>query len=136
MKRLFLISIWMLAGLACNEQVVEKPEDLIARDKMVDILYDLSLLNAGKALDPDALKEKQLQSMDYIYRKYDIDSAQYASSDLYYASVPLEYEAIYRALENRLEEQRIRVEEERAQRSDSARQRTLKKTPVVDSLKD
>ena len=126
----------MFAGLACNEKVVEKPEDLIPREKMVDILYDLSLLNAGKGIDPDALKEKQIQTMDYIYRKYDIDSAQYASSDLYYASVPLEYEALYRALENRLEEQRIRVEEERAQKSDSARQRTINRSKATDTIRE
>lgn len=126
----------MFAGLACNEKVVEKPEDLIPREKMVDILYDLSLLNAGKGIDPDALKEKQIQTMDYIYRKYDIDSAQYASSDLYYASVPLEYEALYRGLENRLEEQRIRVEEERAQKSDSARQRTINRSKATDTIRE
>lgn len=126
----------MLAGLACNEKVVEKPEDLIPREKMVDILYDLSLLNAGKAIDPDALKEKNIQTMDYIYRKYDIDSARYARSDLYYASVPLEYEAIYRTLVNRLEEQKIRVEEERTQKSDSARQRTINRSKSGDTIRD
>ncbi len=136
MKRIVYITLFMILAVACNEKLVEKPEDLISREKMVDILYDLSLINAGKAINPKVLQENQIESMDYIYRKYDVDSAQFMSSDLYYASLPLEYEAIYRALEDRIEQQKKRIEEERTKQSDSARQRTINRTLPKDSIMD
>ena len=132
MKRiLYLISLLFLV-VGCNEKVIEKPEDLIARDKMVDILIDLALINAGKAIDPNVMEENQVEPMRYIYLKYEIDSAQFVKSDLYYAAIPLEYEAIYEAVEERLEAERIRLKEEREKetKKDTTGYDTPKKLPV------
>ncbi len=135
MKRAVFFIVFLLIGAACNEKVIEKPENLIPRDKMIDIYFDLSLINAGKAIDPVALKNSQIEPMSYIFKKYAIDSAQFVSSDLYYAAIPLEYEAIYRTLETRLEEHSARIIEERERKSDSARQRVINKTMLKDSIR-
>lgn len=127
MKRVLYLLIFLMLASACNEKVIEKPEDLIAREKMIDILYDLALINAGKAIDPLALEKNQLEPMAYIYEKYQIDSSQFVRSDLYYAAIPEEYEAIYKSLEERLEAERLRIEEERQQVSDSTRKSATKK---------
>ena len=56
-------------------KVVSEPEDLIAREKMVDILYDLALINAGKAIDPYVMEENQVEPVSYVYLKYGIDNS-------------------------------------------------------------
>lgn len=132
MKKVTQILLLLLLGVACSEKVIEKPEDLIPREKMVNILYDLSLINAGKAIDPIALERHSIKPMEYVFRKYEVDSAQFVRSDLYYAAMPLEYEAIYRELEERLEKETLRIEEERTQKSDSARRRNLEQSSLED----
>jgi len=135
MKRTAYFIVLLLLGIACSEKVIEKPEDLIPREKMIDIYFDLSLINSGKAIDPKTLENNQIEPMSYIYNKYAIDSAQFVSSDLYYAAIPLEYEAIYRTLESRLEEHKARIVAEREQASDSARQRVKKRPVPTDSIR-
>ena len=123
-----MLFIIVVAG--CNEKVIEKPEDLIARDKMVDILFDLSLINAGKAINPSVMEEYQIDPMSYIYTKYEIDSAQFAKSDLYYAAIPLEYEAMYKALDERLEAEKTRLDEENQKKRDTTGYKSAMKPPL------
>jgi hypothetical protein len=110
--------------------VIEKPENLIPRDKMVDILFDLSLINAGKAIDPIVMQESQIEPMSYVFSKYEIDSAQFVQSDLYYAAIPLEYEAIYEAVKERLEAEKARLQEEKDKDRDTTGYQTPVKLPV------
>ena len=105
--------------LACNEKVIEPPENLIPQDAMINILYDLSVLNAAKNTNPDVLNENGIETMEYLYTKYSIDSVQFVKSDLYYASVPLEYEKIYKAVQARLTVTKETFEEERKKQRDS-----------------
>ena len=132
MKRLLYIITFLFLVAGCNEKVIEKPDDLIAKDKMIDILIDMAIINAGKAIDPNVMEENQVEPMRYIYAKYEIDSAQFVRSDLYYAAIPLEYEAIYEAVEERLEAERIGLKEEREKKTkkDTTGYDTPKKLPV------
>jgi len=136
MKRTVYFIVMLLLGVGCNEKVIEKPENLIPKEKMIDIYFDLSLINSGKAIDPKALEDNNIEPMSFIYEKYAIDSAQFVSSDLYYAAIPLEYEAIYKTLETRLEEHRTRIVEERQRVSDSARSKRDKRPVPADSIRN
>ena len=130
MKRALNLLVVFLLAIACNEKVIEKPENLIPRDKMVDILFDMSLINAGKAIDPNIMEQSQIEPMSYVFKKYEIDSAQFVNSDLYYAAIPMEYEAIYKALEERLETEKARLEHESEKKTDSINNKTPVKLPV------
>ncbi|HBI01547.1 MAG TPA: DUF4296 domain-containing protein, partial [Flavobacterium sp.] len=55
--------------LSCNDDGVKKPSKLIEEEKMVDILYDLSILDALKSSNPKVLDENNIDSQTYIYRK-------------------------------------------------------------------
>jgi len=136
MKRTVYFIAMLLLGAGCNEKVIERPENLIPRDVMIDIYFDLSLINSGKAIDPSALENSNIEPMPFIYKKYGIDSAQFVSSDLYYAAIPLEYEAIYKTLETRLEEHSARIIEEREHVSDSARRRLDKRPVPADTIRN
>lgn len=86
-----------------------KPENLIPKEKMVQILSDLAMVNAAKVVNPQILRNHDINPTDYIFTKYSIDSIQFVESDRYYASIPDEHEAIYIEVEAILE-----VEKERA----------------------
>ena len=104
-KRFFYCGICFLA-LSCGNQLMEPPEDLISKEKMADILYDIALINSIDNSHPQVLISKNIKVMDFVFKKYGIDSAQFVQSDRYYASVPVLYEEIYQAVEDQLERQR------------------------------
>jgi len=130
MKQLHFLLLFGLL-IACAEEVVEKPENLLAKEKMVNIYYDLAVLGGIKSVSPDALKKKGIEAMPYIYKKYDIDSLQFFQSDLYYASIPLDYQTMYEEVETRLEEQRSGYEEARKKRSDSIKEANKKRSDSI-----
>lgn len=109
MRRRYLWMLLTLWLLACANKLIEEPENLIPRDQMAEILYDMALLNAIDNSHPQVLEENDLEVMEFVYEKYGVDSLQFASSDLYYASVPAEYQKIYEAVEARLTVERDSV---------------------------
>lgn len=119
--RLFFGILIFTSLLSCVEEAIKKPENLIPREKMSLILYDLALVNSAKSTNPAILREHNIEIMPYIYEKYGIDSAQFVNSDIYYASRPAEYETIYRVVEQRLQKEKEEMEEERRRVSDSVR---------------
>lgn len=118
-KLLFLVvSVFFFS---CNEKTIEPPADLISKDKMVDILYDLAIINASKGINATILEQHGIEPMPYLFEKHDIDSLQFVKSDIYYASLPREYEAIYKRLADRLEKERELLEESKKQKLDSVK---------------
>lgn len=101
-KLVYLLSIALLF-LSCNERVVEKPDNLIDRGKMIDILYDLSILDALKSQRPIYLEQNNINPRTFIFEKYKIDSLQFAKSDQYYASDLADYKKMYDDVSHRLE---------------------------------
>lgn len=117
----WLYFLIILIALACNEKVVEKPDNLISKDQMAEIIYDLAILNAAKKTNPIRLEERDLEAMPFIYNKHGIDSVQFFQSDVYYASIPVEYEAIYKIVEARLENEKSVFDQRKTRESDSLR---------------
>lgn len=108
MKKVIAILL-LIFTCACAEKLLEKPDNLIPKDKMVEILNDMVILNAAKGTNVAVLRSHDIEPMEYIYTKYAIDSLQFLESDRYYASIPKEHEKIYMAVEAKLikEEERL-----------------------------
>ena len=70
-KRISLLAILTLLG--CKDDLVKKPDVLIEKSKMMDIMYDLALLEAIKYQNPAVLDSNQIRPKQYIYKKYKID---------------------------------------------------------------
>lgn len=102
----YLTLLCCLLALSCGNKLMEEPENLIPREKMSEILYDMALLDAIDNSYPQVLSENDLKVMEYLYKKHRVDSLQFVQSDLYYASVPAEYQKIYEAVEERLTQKR------------------------------
>lgn len=108
-KYCWSLSILLLLG--CSENLLEKPDNLIPEDKMVEVLKDLAIVNAAKSTNISVLQDNGIEPMAYIYEKHGIDSTQFVESDRYYASLPVKYEQIYIKVESKLEKETKKIEE-------------------------
>ncbi|RAR50384.1 DUF4296 domain-containing protein [Flavobacterium lacus] len=104
MKKIVLLTVFSILFLSCKDNGVKKPSKLIKEDKMIDIIYDISMLDAINSVNPGALGDNNINSRTYIYKKYAIDSLQFAENSAYYASDLKKYKKMYEAVENRLDE--------------------------------
>ena len=106
MKKLLLILCFGIVLANCNSSPVEKPKDLIDKDMMVDILYDLYLTNALNSTDSKYLLDKGITPAKYIYGKYNVDSLQFSRSDRYYAADIDAYEKMYKSVTLKLQKEK------------------------------
>lgn len=100
----------MLLLFSCAEHLIEKPEKLITEDKMVLILKEMAIVHAAKGTNLGKLKDNGIEPTRFVFKKYEIDSAQFVDSDRYYASLPLVYETLYKKVESGLENDRVQLE--------------------------
>ncbi len=110
MKKAIVFLLGLMVVFACQNTVVEKPDNLIDKDMMVDIIYDLSLLEAIRSSNYGSLESRKIDPTTYIYKKYKIDSLQFAKSDRYYASDIDVYSGIYDRVSKRLENNRNAID--------------------------
>ena len=95
MKKYLLISI-LIIGCSSNA-----PENLISEEKMESIIFDIMILNASSSYD---LKiDNNMISDELIFRKHDIDSAQFYDSELYYSKNPRVHFNIYSNVKRRIQ---------------------------------
>ncbi|MEY3451753.1 MAG: hypothetical protein RL711_1579 [Bacteroidota bacterium] len=99
----------ILALLGCKEDLVKKPDLLIEKSKMMDIMYDLALLEAIKYQNPAVLDSNQIRPKQFIYKKYKIDSLQLAQNNKYYAADYKSYKVMFESLVKRIENEKKRV---------------------------
>lgn len=82
----FFYSIVLIALFGCSGMdKPKKPKNLIAKDKMKEIMYEVYILNAAKGVNRKLLELNGIMPLEYVYKKYDIDSLQFAESNTYYA---------------------------------------------------
>ncbi|GIS01069.1 MAG: hypothetical protein CM15mP102_18890 [Flavobacteriales bacterium] len=95
MKKYLLVYIFMM-GCSSNA-----PENLISEEKMESIIFDIMILNASSSYD---LKiDNNMISDELIFRKHDIDSAQFYDSELYYSKNPRIQLNIYSNVKRRIQ---------------------------------
>ena len=130
-KALITITVFFLLA-SCKKKLIEPPTDLIPQTKMTEVLYDLALINGLRSTNPNLLKQYDIETMPYLYKKYGIDSLQLVKSSEYYASIPATYQAMYTTIQNRLEQHIAEIDEQRKQKTDSLRSNNER---VRDSLR-
>ncbi|MCF6131168.1 DUF4296 domain-containing protein [Flavobacterium wongokense] len=101
MRRVIILICCIFSAVGCNSNSVEKPDNLIGKDKMIDILYDISLLEAVKNQNLNGGISSKVAN-EYIYKKYKIDSVQFVKSNKYYASNIDDYKKMFDKVKERL----------------------------------
>lgn len=142
MKQSALLLILVLSFFGCqNVEQPERPENLIPKDKMVDILMETYLLNAARSVDNKSIITKGIKMDSLIYRNFGVDSLQFAKSNAFYATDVNTYMSIFQEVETRLDVMRKKMDslwERERDIKDSIRKKSKENQkniePITDSL--
>ncbi len=102
MKQLLFLFVALFVA-SCSKNPVPKPDNLLDEETMVDIIYDISILQATDGSMPNKLIENNIKMDQYIFDKYKIDSTTYRQNQLYYAGDARKYKKLYKKVLERLE---------------------------------
>lgn len=92
--------------LGCNNSLTQKPiqpDNLISQEKMVDIIYDMTLINVAKGVNKSILENNGIIPEQYLFNKHSIDSILFARSNEYYSYDLKTYQIIYDKVKIKLE---------------------------------
>ena len=106
MRKQLKFILLILLVFSCKNNSIDKPkkpDNLISKDKMVEVIYDISIINAAKGSNRKLIESEGIAPEDYIYKKHNIDSLQFALSNEYYAYNLKTYEDIYNSVKIKLE---------------------------------
>ena len=109
MKNILFIFILFLFS-ACNENPVENPDKLLGEEVMIDILYDIAILQAAEVYVPELLNSNNINSNSFIYDKYEIDSVTYYQNHKYYAADVKKYKKMYTEVIDRINSKKKKLE--------------------------
>jgi hypothetical protein len=102
-KALFVLLVISFVTLSCKEEIVEKPKNLIERDKMKEIIYDLAILESAR--NQTSTTHSYPKASVFLNEKYKVDSLTFAKSTQYYASDIEEYKKMYEEVKVRLDKE-------------------------------
>ena len=101
MKKYSLIFGVLFIFSNCGNSLLDKPNNLINDDTMIEILTDLSIMDAMKNQN-SVNGTLKFEINDYVFKKYRIDSLQFAQSNKYYASDVPKYKRMYKIVNEKL----------------------------------
>ena len=136
MKQLVIIFLSFIL-VSCHGIVrPEKPENLLSKRKMVEIIVDITLFSSAKGVNKYELQQHGVLPESYIYNKHNIDSLQFALNNEYYSYDIDEYEAIYQDVHDSLQSLKTFYKKlEDSERQAKKETDSIKKANVNDSLK-
>src|SRR5574343_410249 len=85
MKKNLILLVVLLLSISCKNEVLEKPKHAIDKETMVNILYDLAVLEAARS-QAYASQVNYPTAVEYVQNRYKIDSLTLAENTKYYAS--------------------------------------------------
>ena len=131
MKHLIVILLSLILLSCHGVNKPKKPENLLSKSKMIDIIVDIALFTSAKGINKYEIQEQGILPEAYIYNKHNVDSLQFAMSNEYYSYDIEVYEFIYQGVHDSLqtlktEYKRLHDEERQTKKeNDSIRKATL-----------
>ncbi len=129
------IIVYLVAGIffwSCSESV-KKPSNLISKEKMIDILYDMNLFQTIRNNDYRLYETYNIDPEQYVYTKYDIDSLQFVQSNKYYALNAEEYEKMLDVVIERIEAEKAKYIQSDSQNTNSNKNDLNDSIPLLDT---
>lgn len=112
---LFVLALFLSA---CNSD--DKPDGLIARDKMVDIITELQLLEAKVSRLSLSSYDSSMVAFNFLQKeildKHKVDSLQYAESFGYYSTKPRYFSEMFDEAEQKLKKMEDELSTEKIDR--------------------
>lgn len=82
-----IVSVLVIVLMACNEvHKSPKPDKLLSQESMIDIMYDIRVMNAAQSKNYKKVKDSSVFIDKFIYHKYKIDSIILRQNLDYYAT--------------------------------------------------
>lgn len=101
MRNFLYILIFILVASCTSNTIFKKPDDLISKEEMVNLLTDLYIATAAKNVKNEN-GDKKIDYTFLVFDKYGIDTTRFSNSNFYYTTKIDEYEAIYKKVEERI----------------------------------
>lgn len=98
---IYILFIFFTLASCTSRTIYKKPENLIGREKMINIWTDLYIAIGAKSIKTKKL-EKDKNYIPLVLEKYKIDSIQFSKSNIYYTSRIEEYEEMFEEVQKRL----------------------------------
>jgi hypothetical protein len=117
-KYILLFTILILGVVSCKDEIIPKPKNLIPKEKMEDIIYDLAILEAARTQNSSV--QNYIKPTEFIINKYKVDSLTFAKSTQYYASDIKEYKKMYDVVKYRLSNDNSKLTSKKAVRLDES----------------
>ncbi|UBM57572.1 DUF4296 domain-containing protein [Marinilongibacter aquaticus] len=115
-------SFLFFCGLAFSCQPNDGPKDLIAEDKMIDIMTELQVAESRvgrlnlRTYDSSVVAFQYLQ--DKVFEKYKVDSTQYIESYDYYGEHPKQFADIFERVEDKIKDMEVEASDGKIIRMD------------------
>lgn len=137
MNKIFYIIFLSFIFINCTSNtIIKKPDNLISKEDMVDLLTDMYLANGATNIK-SIQQERNPNYFPLVYEKHQIDSTRFKESNFYYTSRIDDYDEILNKVDVRLKALRKKYEKER-EVQDSIKREASKPKPKKDlkNLKD
>ena len=126
MSKFFYIALLGLFLINCTSNtIIKKPDNLVSKDEMANILTDMFLASGGENIKNLQLQRK-VNYFPLVYEKHQIDSTRFKESNFYYVSRIDDYQEILDKVDKKLKALR-KLNQEEMEVRDSIKKRDRKK---------
>jgi len=101
MQKLLYLFLFILIASCTSNTIFKKPDDLIGKEEMVNLLTDMYIATAAKS-SKNIHKDRNIDYTHLVFEKYGIDTGRFRRSNFYYTTKIDEYEAIYKEVETNI----------------------------------
>lgn len=112
MKKISYIIFLGIFFMGCTSNtIIKKPDHLIPKDQMVDLLTDLLIASGAENIKNIDL-ERNVNYFPLVFEKYGIDSTRFKESNYYYTSKIDDHEEILKKVDERLKAMKKELDDE------------------------
>ncbi len=99
MRKIIFILLILFVAVGC-ESSYKKPDNLIDKKQMENIIFDILILNSINA--NSLMTEGEIISDEFVFQRYSVDSVQFYESEMYYSKMPRVHSQIYSNVKKRI----------------------------------
>ena len=107
----YIVCIGLYLAACTSNTIIKKPDNLIPKDQMVDLLTDMLLATGGQSVKNVDL-QRRINYFAIVFEKYNIDSVRFKESNYYYTSRIDDYDEILGKVDMRLKSLKEQFEKE------------------------
>lgn len=109
MKKIALLISILFCFSSCKNETVKEPKKRIDRDQMIEMIYDLSVLEALKS-QTMGQQTNYPKPFELLKEKYKIDSLTFVENTHFYASDLEDYKKMYDEVKKKLDAETAKLD--------------------------